>query len=77
LAQYRPSDSKEAADIVEKVVPRLQHVNAAVVLGAIKVIMVYFNYVIDEEVLNLLNKKLTPSLSTFFFTNLKKNLRTK
>ena len=36
LARYEPSRS-EAEDIVERVSPRLQHANAAVVMSAIKV----------------------------------------
>ena len=38
LADYRPSDSKEAEHIVERVIPQFQHVNGSVVLSAIKVI---------------------------------------
>jgi AP-1 complex subunit beta-1 len=37
LATYETSDPKDAEKIVERVLPRLQHVNAAVVLSAIKV----------------------------------------
>ena len=38
LGDYRPSDSKEAEHIVERVIPQFQHVNGSVVLSAIKVI---------------------------------------
>ncbi len=38
LAKYKPSDAKEACDIVERVIPRLQHANASVVLEAVKVL---------------------------------------
>ena len=38
MADYRPSDSKEAEHIVERVIPQFQHVNGSVVLSAIKVI---------------------------------------
>ena len=37
LATYRPRDSKDAESIVERVTPRLQHANCAVVLSAVKV----------------------------------------
>lgn len=38
LASYIPQDEDEAENIVEKVLPRLQHVNAAVILGYIFII---------------------------------------
>lgn len=40
LANYRPRDSREVNDIIERVIPRLQHVNASVVLSAVKVISI-------------------------------------
>lgn len=36
LANYRPQDAREAESIIERVTPRLQHANSAVVLSAIK-----------------------------------------
>ncbi|RHY57073.1 hypothetical protein DYB34_000515 [Aphanomyces astaci] len=41
LANYVPADSREAEGIIERVTPRLQHANSAVVLSAVKVIMKY------------------------------------
>lgn len=37
LAKYRAQDGREAESIVERITPRLQHANAAVVLSAVKV----------------------------------------
>ena len=37
LALYMPTDGREAESIIERVTPRLQHANSAVVLSAIKV----------------------------------------
>ena len=37
LASYTASDDKEAEKITERVAPRLQHANCAVVLSAVKV----------------------------------------
>ncbi len=37
LADYVSADARDAEKIVERVLPRLQHVNSAVVLSAIKV----------------------------------------
>ncbi len=39
LATYSPIDAREAEGIIDRVVPRLQHANSAVVLSAIKLIM--------------------------------------
>lgn len=37
IADYKVSGSKEAESICDRVMPRLQHANGAVVLSAIKV----------------------------------------
>jgi AP-1 complex subunit beta-1 len=37
LSKYHPSDSAEAEGIIERVTPRLQHANSAVVMSAVKV----------------------------------------
>ena len=37
LSKYKASDAREAESIVERVTPRLQHANCAVVLSAVKV----------------------------------------
>lgn len=37
LATYKARDGKDAESIVERVTPRLQHANCAVVLSAVKV----------------------------------------
>jgi AP-1 complex subunit beta-1 len=37
VVNYQPADSRDAEAVVERVLPRLQHANAAVVLSAIKV----------------------------------------
>ena len=39
VVNYTPTDAKDAEVVVERVLPRLQHANAAVVLSAIKVII--------------------------------------
>lgn len=62
LAEYVPADGKEAETIVEKVMPRLQHANASVVLSGIRVLMCYFRYVHSEEIVKQMSKKLTPPL---------------
>ena len=62
LAEYRPRDIQEANDIVERVIPRLQHINASVVLSAVKVLMVYLNYSFSDELEKTIVRKLTPPL---------------
>ncbi|KAI8910195.1 adaptin N terminal region-domain-containing protein [Gorgonomyces haynaldii] len=68
FATYRPKDAKEASDIIERVVPRLQHVNASVVLAAVKVLMVYLGFRFGEEVDQSIVKKLAPPLVTLLST---------
>ncbi|KAI8811306.1 adaptin N terminal region-domain-containing protein [Cladochytrium replicatum] len=64
LSQYQPVDSREASEIAERVLARLQHVNSSLVLAAIKVLMVYMNYITSEETLKQIIKKLAPPLVT-------------
>ena len=45
LARYTPADAREAENIVERVTPRLQHANSAVVLSAVKVILKFMERV--------------------------------
>ncbi|KNB43375.1 hypothetical protein JH06_3696 [Blastocystis sp. subtype 4] len=56
LAKYIPKDEEEAMLIVERTVPRLQHVNIAVVLGAVKVILLNIEDCDDELQHSALNK---------------------
>lgn len=64
LAAYTPADSREAELVTERVLPRLQHVNASVVMSAIKVLMNYLDFVQNEEHSKTLIKKLAPPLVT-------------
>jgi vesicle coat complex subunit len=61
LATYRPVDQREAAEITERVMARLQHVNASVVLTAVRVLMIYMNYVSDDLAKQIV-KKMAPPL---------------
>lgn len=64
LAIYTPKDQRELQSICERVAPRLQHVNAAVVLSAVKVIMKLFDGLQDAEYKGQLTRKLAPPLVT-------------
>ncbi|KAJ3309825.1 hypothetical protein HDV04_005604 [Boothiomyces sp. JEL0838] len=68
LATYRPKNAREAGDIIERVLPRLQHVNASVVLAAVKVLMVYLDFNISEELNTTIVRKLAPPLVTLLST---------
>lgn len=64
LAIYAPQDQRELQSICERVAPRLQHVNAAVVLSAVKVVMKLLDGLTDQEYIDTLVKKLAPPLVT-------------
>ncbi|WVF66334.1 hypothetical protein IAT40_001074 [Kwoniella sp. CBS 6097] len=64
LARYRAEDEKESEHICERVMPQFQHVNAAVVLGAVKVIMIHMKNVTRDDLLKSLTRKMAPPLVT-------------
>jgi AP-1 complex subunit beta-1 len=64
LVQYEPPSEKEAAQIIERVTPRLAHVNSGVVLSACKIILKMINKVKDPESQKNFAKKLSAPLVT-------------
>lgn len=64
LASYKPTGPGDAESITERVTARLSHANPAVVLTAIKVILLCMEYIENSEVLRMLAKKLNPPLVT-------------
>jgi hypothetical protein len=62
LARYKAQDVEESEHICERVLPQFQHVNAAVVLGAVKVIMIHMKNVHREDLLKQLTRKMAPPL---------------
>lgn len=62
LASYTPTSSTDADGIIERVTPRLQHANSAVVMSALKVVLKLMDEVTDEERLKAITKKLSPPL---------------
>jgi AP-1 complex subunit beta-1 len=64
LSSYEPQDEKEAEGIIERVSPRLQHANSAVVMSAVKVILKYIEEVQNEDIIRTISKKLAPPLVT-------------
>ncbi|KAK1741365.1 AP-2 complex subunit beta [Skeletonema marinoi] len=69
LAKYVPGDAREAEGIIERVTPRLQHANSAVVMSAVKVILSYMDVMAagggaNAENIRALTRKLAPPLVT-------------
>jgi AP-1 complex subunit beta-1 len=69
LGGYAPKDGPEAESIIERVTPRLQHSNAAVVMGAVKVVVRYLDLVNEVDTRRMLAKKLAPPLVTLISSN--------
>lgn len=59
-----PQNTSDAEMLAERISPRLQHANSAVVLTATKVIMYLMNYISNQDEINQLCKKLGPPLVT-------------
>ncbi|KAL9180638.1 hypothetical protein ACHAXT_011091 [Thalassiosira profunda] len=73
LAKYTPAEAREAEGIIERVTPRLQHANSAVVMSAVKVILSYMDVMGGNgqpgggphaESIRALTRKLAPPLVT-------------
>ena len=69
LSKYVPADSREAEGIIERVTPRLQHANSAVVMSAVKVILSYMEVMggsggASADSIRNLTRKLAPPLVT-------------
>ncbi|KAI9485877.1 MAG: adaptin N terminal region-domain-containing protein [Benjaminiella poitrasii] len=64
IAEYKVSGGKEAESICDRVMPRLQHANGAVVLSAIKVLMINMKYIKEEAFIKSMCRKMAPPLVT-------------
>ncbi|KAA3449419.1 beta-adaptin-like protein C [Gossypium australe] len=64
LSRYKAADAREAENIVERITPRLQHANCAVVLSAVKMILVQMELISSTDVVRNLCKKMAPPLVT-------------
>ncbi|WFD36215.1 beta-adaptin [Malassezia cuniculi] len=64
LADYRSADEREAEHICERVMPQFQHANGAVVLGAVRVVLVHMEYIHKAEFVRHVIKKMAPPLVT-------------
>lgn len=61
LAEYQAQDVKESEHICERVAPQFQHVNASVVLAAVKVVFLHMKN-ISSDLKNQYTKKMAPPL---------------
>ncbi|KAF7053865.1 hypothetical protein CFC21_061678 [Triticum aestivum] len=64
LSRYKATDARDAENIVERVTPRLQHANCAVVLSAVKIILLQMELITSTDVVRNLCKKMAPPLVT-------------
>ncbi|PPS03181.1 hypothetical protein GOBAR_AA17468 [Gossypium barbadense] len=64
LPRYKAADAREAENIVERITPRLQHANCAVVLSAVKMILLQMELISSTDVVRNLCKKMAPPLVT-------------
>ena len=64
LASYVAQDERDAESVIERVTPRLQHANCAVVLSAVKVIIGQLEKMQNQDSVRALVKKLAPPLVT-------------
>lgn len=56
--------------IIDRVIPRLSHINPAVVFGSIRLIVRYLDFLSNEDLIKNLIKKLAPSIvSVVSFTS--------
>ncbi|RDX72339.1 Beta-adaptin-like protein C [Mucuna pruriens] len=62
--EFKAADAREAENIVERVTPRLQHANCAVVLSAVKMILLQMELITSTDVVRNLCKKMAPPLVT-------------
>lgn len=62
-----PQEPGDAEMLAERIAPRLQHANSAVVLTAVKVIVYLMNYMAREEDIHSMCKKLSPPLGKLHF----------
>ena len=64
ISTYETSDSKEAENIIERVLPMLTHNNPAVIMSAVKTILNFMDDIKSQELLKGVVKKLAAPLVT-------------
>jgi AP-1 complex subunit beta-1 len=64
LAMFTPKKPKQAEDIIDSVLPRLNHANPAVVMSAVKVILKFLELIESGDNIRSYCKKMSNSLMT-------------
>lgn len=64
IINYNPKENKEAEEIIERIMPRLQHANPAVVLGATKNVLHFQKFIDVKSIKDSTLKKLSAPLVT-------------
>ncbi len=64
LVHYAPSSEEETEQIIERILPRLNHINPAVVLSAVKVVIKYMDYIDNKEAIKILCQKVSSPLGS-------------
>jgi len=64
LMHFKAKDEKMAEKIIDKVLPRLSHINAAVVLSGLKVVIKFMGSITNKLLIQGLCKKLTSPVSS-------------
>jgi vesicle coat complex subunit len=65
LMFYLPENNTDAESVIERVSPRLQHANAGVLLGAVKVLCHLLNFLSNEEFASNIYRKMGPPLGNY------------
>lgn len=71
-----PQEPGDAEMLAERIAPRLQHANSAVVLTAVKVIVYLMNYMSKDEDISNMCKKLSPPLGMCHIAGYSIDIRT-
>lgn len=70
LTDYRATDADDAAHVIERVIPQLQHANPSVVLSSIKAILHFIEVIPVEAQRNVILKKLLAPLVSLVLSSI-------
>jgi len=62
--RYKPEDYSEAETIIDRVAPRLQHGNCAVVMSAVRVVLMFLTHCRNKDYVKATMRKLAPPIVT-------------
>lgn len=65
LMFFQPTDSKQAELLVERMTPRLQHSNPAVIMSLVRVMLHLINFIDSQKVIEVILGRVEAPLSTF------------